>query len=502
MTTSSRKTWYPLWLMSIALLLLCILLPLLRQGMFLDGVVYAAIAKNLSLNHGSIWQPFYSATLFPTFYEHPPLALYLESLVFRLCGPAFLAENLYSFCMILGQFTLIAWYWLHTEKRPAYHLAWVLLIWLLIPLNTRIFTSNMLESTLTLFTLCASLLLLTESKHALTHFIRILFASIAMLLGFLSNGPTAFFPLAIPFVAFMLNPKPQALFNASKNTVLLLVTLASVFTAFYLLVPEALDNTLAYLKSQVIPSVIGDRTQVFTGWKHGHIFYLYFRAICNLSVFSLLCMSIAALLQRQSIWLAIKQACKQKQFLVFFYISLIAALPVGFSHRQAFNYIAQSAPYLTLAGVYLNYPAGLIILKHCQRSSVLQKMLQAGSLILLIFAVGFTIRNYSGFNRDEALLQDVKILIPYLHQETIVSASDTIYEQWISAAYFSRFSMLGLEKSAQQKFYLARNNETLPLGYSPVNLDLQYYSLGITSLSNNTNGILSSVKPKEHYTTL
>ena len=80
------KGWSVLWMFSSALFILLVLMPLMRQGMFLDGVTYAAIAKNLSLNHGSIWQPFYSETCFPVFYEHPPLAIYLESLFFRVLG--------------------------------------------------------------------------------------------------------------------------------------------------------------------------------------------------------------------------------------------------------------------------------------------------------------------------------------------------------------------------------------------------------------------------------
>ena len=82
-TSNTLKTWYPLWAFMSALLLMLILNPLLRRGMFLDGVTYAAIAKNLSLNHGTLWQPFYSETIFPYFYEHPPLAIYAESLLFR-----------------------------------------------------------------------------------------------------------------------------------------------------------------------------------------------------------------------------------------------------------------------------------------------------------------------------------------------------------------------------------------------------------------------------------
>ena len=57
------RAFTPLWCISLSVLLVIIILPFFRQGMFLDGVIYAAIAKNLSLRHGTLWQPFYSQTL-------------------------------------------------------------------------------------------------------------------------------------------------------------------------------------------------------------------------------------------------------------------------------------------------------------------------------------------------------------------------------------------------------------------------------------------------------
>ena len=125
-----KRLWYPLCFFSMSLFLILILLPLTRQGMFLDGVLYAAIAKNLALSHGSLWHPFYSQTDFSVFYEHPPLALYFQSLFFKLFGQGFGVEQFYCLLMALGQFALISWYWLKSVKKEnatLVHLALLLL---------------------------------------------------------------------------------------------------------------------------------------------------------------------------------------------------------------------------------------------------------------------------------------------------------------------------------------------------------------------------------------
>src|SRR3990167_4418365 len=121
-----NRRWIPLWLFSLSLLLILFVLPLTRQGMFLDGVLYAAIAKNLALGYGSLWHPFYSQTDFSVFYEHPPLAIYFQSLFFKLAGQGFGVEQLYCLLMAAGQFGLIAWYWLKKENSQFTDLALLL----------------------------------------------------------------------------------------------------------------------------------------------------------------------------------------------------------------------------------------------------------------------------------------------------------------------------------------------------------------------------------------
>ncbi len=482
-TSNTLKTWYPLWAFMSALLLMLILNPLLRQGMFLDGVIYAAIAKNLSLNHGTLWQPFYSETLFPYFYEHPPLAIYTESLLFRAFGEHSRVENLYSFFMILGQLSLISWYWLKKEKLSFYHLGILLLIWLMVPLNTRVLTSNMLESTLTLFTTAASLLLLWDTKHKWTDAICLFLASIAILLGVLSNGPTAFFPVGIPLLKAITLGNPRDRMPGLKKTGVVIFMTMLVLTAFYLCVPAAWQNMKQYLSTQLLPSVVGARIPTHTGLKHLHIIFLYMRAISIVSLFSFICLITAAILQKQPIWQYIKQRVSNKTFLLFCGISLIASLPVGISHRQAFSYITQCAPFITLACTYLCYQPCLIIINHCATRRICMQVLQIGSTLLFIGAVVISTRSTTQFNRDEILLKDIQVLIPFLHQHhtSVVSSSKQVYDQDITAAYLARFSMIAIAPSQTNPYYLALKNEPIPAGYQPINLPLAYYSLSLRS---------------------
>ncbi|MBK6994432.1 MAG: hypothetical protein IPH31_05740 [Lewinellaceae bacterium] len=68
------------WLFTAAVLVGLLVPSLVQEGMFLDGVSYACIAKNMAKGMGGFAQPYYTATLYPVCYEQPPFALWLQSL--------------------------------------------------------------------------------------------------------------------------------------------------------------------------------------------------------------------------------------------------------------------------------------------------------------------------------------------------------------------------------------------------------------------------------------
>jgi hypothetical protein len=471
----SNRAFYPIWLLSLSLLFIVIILPLTRQGMFLDGIIYAAIAKNLSLGQGSLWQPFYSATHFPLFYEHPPLALYFQSLFFKLFGQGFGVERFYSFLMAFGQFALIGWYWLKKEKAAFISLGLLLFLWLLIPLN-HMYVNNMLEGTLTLFTTLASLLLVIQAQSFARLFSLYFTSSIAILIAFFCNGPTAFFPLAIPFLYSLLNER-GTIYIGIKNTFLFALVLTSVFIGFYWWVPDALTNTQKYFEQQLLAAVIGGRQLDYVGLNHLHIVKLYLRAFWPVTLFALLCITVAAKINKRRVLLELKAQFSKKPFLLFFLLSLISSLPIGVSHRQAFNYIMQSAPFFTLAMMWVCFLPFQTIAAFCTRKKKLFKGI--AGLSFLVFAGSFitVLVLANGYNRNKTMLEDIRYLTHYCKNNEIISVSPGIYYNWYTGAYFSRLSMISITPESNQPYFLALKNEAIPPNYHTLDAPLAYYTL-------------------------
>src|SRR5439155_19118642 len=118
---------------------------LAHRGMFLDGVTYASIARNLAEGRGHFWEPFYTATIYPAFHEHPPLAFWLQSIWFRALGDHWFVERAYCLSAAVLIAALIAVTWRAVERDGNRWLP--IAFWMLPPVVSWSIVGNLLETT-------------------------------------------------------------------------------------------------------------------------------------------------------------------------------------------------------------------------------------------------------------------------------------------------------------------------------------------------------------------
>src|SRR5262244_2290682 len=209
---------YSLLFLAISLYCLLVLPRMLSYGMFMDGVVYASIARNMAENYGSFWHPYYTATAYPIFYEHPPLGFWLQSWAYRLCGDSVYVEAWWGFCVGLFILLGLAGIWrCLTPQGDALAGTWFpLVLFIVTPMTSWALANNMLENTMTVFILLSVLLCLLSLKNS-TIFFSCLYGSLAglsMFCAILVKGPVALFPLAVPLISMMHDTKKKVLITA------------------------------------------------------------------------------------------------------------------------------------------------------------------------------------------------------------------------------------------------------------------------------------------------
>src|SRR5262245_52733000 len=252
---------HALLFLAISLYCLLVLPRLLSYGMFMDGVVYASIARNMAENHGSFWQSYYTATAYPIFYEHPPLGFWLQSWAYRLCGDSVYVEAWWGFGVGLLILLGLAGIW-RCLTPPGYALAgtWFpLVLFIVTPMTSWAFANNMLENTMIVFILLAVMLCMLSLKNTniLLSFFYGICAGLSLFCAVLVKGPVALFPLITPFISLIYGSKK--VIKASLIGCVLIMTLTIAFGLMFSLNAVAVHFFKRYVRQQVLASVTGTR---------------------------------------------------------------------------------------------------------------------------------------------------------------------------------------------------------------------------------------------------
>ena len=247
------------WLLIFALVCVLLFPVLLMRGMFLDGVIYATVSRNMAVGIGDLWHPAYTATI-PQFYEAPPLAFLLESWFFRLFGDQWWVERLYSAVTVLPTGVIIVLIWRrlvrHAEELRGF--SWVpVALWVLMTNWSWTYRHNLLENTMGIFTALAIYGSLRAMENTRWWAAWAGAAALSIAAAILTKGPVGLFPTVAPTLIWLTLRR-----QSFCKTLLVQTTLvAFLFGAVGILLtrPTAREFLWTYFNQQVLCSLQGQR---------------------------------------------------------------------------------------------------------------------------------------------------------------------------------------------------------------------------------------------------
>ena len=439
----ANRTYHtPFWLLIIGITLILVCPPLLSEGMFLDGVVYACISRNMAEGVGSFWFPHYTDTIGPLFRSHPPLAFGTEALFFKLFGDHLFVERLYSFLTFFLSGLMIALIWKRTTNR--FSSAWLpLLFWIVIPLVSWSAVNNMLENTMTVFVLLAVYLMLVcyQTHHKVWLFL----AALPLFMAFLSKGFTGLFPLVFP-VLYCAFDRHHKWFHGVIDTLLLMVSLAALAGLMFLIFPDSYPYMKEYIQLQVLGSGLHESTV-------GSRFYIVFRLMQELIVPLVLLVLVFVLRKLLRVTVKVFEYPDDKtMFWIFLFLGLSGVLPIMVSMKQSGYYMVAAFPFFALALSHLVLATINILLSQCWPSCRTWMMIVSCCVIIAgLVLSAFRIGKYS---RDEALIEDVKEVLATTDGEQVLGITQADYQQWAWHAYFMRYGKVSLDDRNLHKYKL------------------------------------------------
>ncbi|KAA6436636.1 hypothetical protein FEM33_21065 [Dyadobacter flavalbus] len=277
----------PGWLLTICFIGMTFIPRSFDHVLFMDGLAYAAISRNMALGQGTFWEPHFADSFWlpynqcSFFCEHPPLMFGLQSLLFRIMGDTTAVENTYNTIILLASIWLIfrIWQKLFEHKRHIREHAWLpVLLWYCLRIVWWSVPNNLLDTTMAVFCLGScyfQLTAITASQFKPGHW---LLSGIMIVLACMTKGPAGIFPLAFPAIYSLVYGKvffKPALSGTS--------TMLAGFLSLMLLIlqyPPARYFLSHYFEGQVMAALLKKREKVSNDWTaHFYLIRLLFTNI-------------------------------------------------------------------------------------------------------------------------------------------------------------------------------------------------------------------------------
>lgn len=449
---------------------------LVQHGMFMDGMQYACVSKNLAEGQGSFWFPYLSSSWsrmdVTAFLEHPPLVYFLQSLFFSCLGHGFYVEKLYGLVMALICAYLICRIWrLITASRPSLGPYWWLavLLWFITPSVFWSFRNNMMENTVSVFVLAASyfaIKALLKEGRALPEMI---LAGLFIFLGSLCKGLPALFPLCVP-VCFYISTPAISLKRVTLYSCLLAGIPALIYGLLWLCDTAARQSLGFYIQNRMLDRISNDPTV-------GNRFTILYWLLCDLLVSLGLALLLFCFPRFRSFH---KITAGQRSLILFFLLlGFCGVLPLCLTRVQRATYFVPAIPFFSVAfALFLSEGLSKLLDALPQRAL---KLMRRGVWALLIAVLAYAL-SLSGKNcRDEALLSDVNRIGAYTGKNKTLDVPFEVYTRWNFQFYLLRYynDVLATGQGWREDYLVFEKGKMpgLPAGYRKTELELNYFVL-------------------------
>lgn len=435
-TTRSNNT--PFWLLLFGIVLVLLSRSLLTEGMFVDGVTYASISRNMAEGQGTFWNPHYTQTLYPEFRQHPPLALGMEALAFRALGDHWWVEKAYSVLMFLFSGLLIALIWKRTSNNIRW--AWLsLLFWIAIPLVSWSATNNLLENTMTVFVLLSVYLMIVSYQR--NHKFWLILSSVALLAAFLSKGFTGLFPLVFPILYCAFDQKRRWI-QGPIDSLILVVSLVVLTGIMFLVFPASFAYLKDYIRLQVIGGGLHEAT---VSSRFSIVFDLLLQLVIPFVVAMALVICKAKNKKNNKVF---EFPPDKSWFYTFLVLGLLGVLPIMVSVKQRDFYMLAALPFFALACGHITLSMLTLWLPKMTPRIRMWSTLGAGCILLLGLVLNAI--HIGKYGRDEALIEEVK-QVTESEENNIIDITPEEYTQWAKHAYYMRYGKMSLNPNEQMK---------------------------------------------------
>ncbi|MBK9274996.1 MAG: glycosyltransferase family 39 protein [Flavobacteriales bacterium] len=431
-----------------------LLLPgLVREGMFMDGMLYTVVAHNEARGIGTFWQPRFSQlglANMDTFHEHPPLGFGMQALWFRTFGSAFWVERAYALTTALLMVALLLGIWRELTRGDARIRglgAWPVLLWGIVPQVFWCTHNNMLENTMGLFTtgaLWCALRGLRTGSMALA-----VGAGSLVFLATFTKGVPGLFPLGAPFLWWLFT-RQGGVRRMVLFTVVPVVTVVLVYLALWQW-PDARANLEPYVEARLMHRIAAKPT-VEHRWQI--LLDLFNSQLGPIMLAGVLVLAAAR---------GASGPATGRPALALMAIGLSGVAPMMLTLVQKSFYSVPAFPPIALGLALWSAPALERLLERIALRRGLARGLSVAGGAALLTALATSVLLWGRPGRDADMLHDVARIGATVPQGTLVGCAPELWEQWNLQGYLLRYHDISLDPHGRpHSWFLAPVGNDLP----------------------------------------
>lgn len=451
---------FPCWIFTIGFISAMFFPRLVQKGLYCDGLTYASIARNLSVGAGSFWKPFFSSSMWltynsgPVFYEHLPLQFWIQSFFFRVMGDHWYVEKLYSFIALFIILWLITKIWkLVFHSHITASRAWLPLLFLFfLPEIIWAAPNNMLEFTMSVFILISVYFFIKALHYGNNIILYLLVSGFVVLLSFLTKGPVGLFPLAVPFIYYLVFRK----FSFYKTVLYSLIPMAVFGISLFLilLIPEAKELLTSFFEQQMFSGIRGAREHAEQGLGRFSIFWYLLRGLSPL--FGILIIILIFNFFKK-IKFSVDDSHK-KASLLFLLIGMAGSFPIMISQKQSAFYLVPSLFFYTMAFASFILPTINQYFTRFHLSKAKTKMVNYSLFLLLSIVAIYSISLAGRTGRDKQLQDDLAEVSKYVPEQSKLGVCPMMIGNAYLHAYPQRYYRIELTTNLDEVNYIMLDN--------------------------------------------
>lgn len=464
----------PFWLLLLSLCLVLVVYPLIQDGMFMDGMIYTAVGKNLANGLGTFWHPHFAKALMPVYHEQPPLMFGMEAVFFWLLGNSMYVERLYAFIMFLisGFLIHLIWRQWFINEKAVRNFSWFpLILWVIVPVVYWAVSNNVEENTMVAFVLASFYSIqrgVVQGKYTL---LWLLAAGLFILGAGLCKGVQGMFTVSVVFFYWLFFRRLTFIQMVKYSLVLIFPTV--VFAVIAYLSPEIERSFQMYYTRRIVNTFIN------TGMATTQFRYYLAAQLFNELIPSLVVLLVVLVTGWKMKYRIPGFRSRLNDSIYLIFIGLSGSMPLLITLEQRRFYLVTAMPFFILAITIYAAPVLSDLMAQLKNESRGFRVYRWVVVVLLTGTLAFSLTGVGKTKRDAAMIGDVHLIGAVVGQGSLVSIQASLFEEWALHAYFNRYYYVSLTTDSTSLYLIKNANDQVvsPETYDFINLPTERYKL-------------------------